>query len=340
MRMFLNLFNYNSLLDHAFPGQLGFQYPATRIMFALIHLHHFMMFFIIIILFFVFTLIFLIFQHFTFNNNLNFKDFLKLKDINNVNITHGSILEIVWIVIPSVILLFIAIPSFSLLYAMEFVSDAYILLNVIGHQWYWSYECVIKTQFLPVEQLFSAEKIDFYKFKYIRFKFDSYMVETNDLVTGELRLLETTNPIILPVDTNIKVLVTADDVIHSWAIPALGVKIDAIPGRLNQIFFKIDRCGHFYGQCSEICGVNHGFMPISLYAVELKDFFKYLNFISESVYNNMYLKHYFIRNSFILDNVYSTLYNSKLSENLKVSIFNQIFFELIVNNFNNIVKKF
>ena len=90
------------------------------------------------------------------------------------------------------------------------------------------------------------------------------MVQTGELKTGELRLLETTNPIVLPVDTGVKVLVTADDVIHSWAIPALGVKIDALPGRLNQVFLKIDRCGHFYGQCSEICGVNHGFMPISL----------------------------------------------------------------------------
>lgn len=337
----MNFFlKFNSFLDHAFPGQFGFQYSASKIMAGIVNLHHFFMFFIVIILAFVFSLIFLIFQHFTFNNEVTFKDFLKLKDINNVNIAHGSILEIIWIVIPSLILLFVAIPSFSLLYSMEAFTDCYILLNVIGHQWYWSYECIIKTQFLPIEDMFSAEKIDFFKFKHIKFNFDSYMVQTNDLKKGELRLLETTNPIVLPVDTGIKVLVTADDVIHSWAIPALGVKIDALPGRLNQIFLKIDRCGHFYGQCSEICGVNHGFMPISIYAVELNDFFKYVNFITKSAYHTMYLKHYFIRNSFILENAYSVLFNSKLSENLKYSIFSQIFFELITTNFNNLVKKY
>ena len=130
---------------------------------------------ILIILAFVFSLLFLILQHFTFSNEVTFKDFLKLKDINNVNISHGSVLEIIWIVIPSLILLFIAIPSFSLLYSMEAFTDCYILLNVIGHQWYWSYECVIKTQFLPIEEMFSSEKIDFFKFKHIKFNFDSYM---------------------------------------------------------------------------------------------------------------------------------------------------------------------
>ena len=333
-------FSYNSFLDHAFPYQLGFQHPATKIMAGIINLHHFVMFFIVIILAFVFSLLFLMFQHFTYSDQINFKDFLKLKDVNNVNISHGALIEIIWITIPSLILLLIAIPSFSLLYSMEAFTDCYILLNVIGHQWYWSYECVIKTQFLPVEEMFSSEKIDFFKFKHIKFNFDSYMVQTGELKTGELRLLETTNPIVLPVDTGIKVLVTADDVIHSWAIPALGVKLDALPGRLNQLFLKIDRCGHFYGQCSELCGVQHGFMPISLYAVELNDFFKYVNYITNSVYHTMYLKHYFIRNSFILENAYSVLFNSKLSENLKFSLFSQIFFELITTNFNNIVKKY
>ena len=274
----INIFlKFNSFLDHAFPGQYGFQYSASKIMSGIVNLHHFFMFFIVIILAFVFSLIFLIFQHFTFNNQITFKDFLKLKNINNVNISHGSVLEIIWIIIPSLILLFIAIPSFSLLYSMEAFTDCYILLNVIGHQWYWSYECIIKTQFLPIEDMFSTEKIDFFKFKHIKFSFDSYIVQTNDLKKGELRLLETTNPIVLPIDTGIKVLVTADDVIHSWAVPALGVKIDALPGRLNQIFLKIDRCGHFYGQCSEICGINHGFMPIVVEAVPVE---KYVSWVA------------------------------------------------------------
>lgn len=347
----LKIFFFNSFLDHAFPGQFGFQYPASKIMDGIINLHHFLMFFIVIILFFVFSLIFLIFQHFTFNNELNFKDFLKLKDINNVNISHGSILEIIWIIVPTLILLFVAIPSFSLLYSMEAYTDCYILLSVIGHQWYWSYECVIKTEYLPLEEMFSDSRIDFLNFKHLKFKFDSYIVETADLKTGELRLLETTNPIVLPVDVGVKVLVTADDVIHSWAIPALGVKIDALPGRLNQVFLKIDRCGHFYGQCSEICGVNHGFMPISIYAVELKDFFKYVDFVSNSMYYNMYLKHFYLRshspfhinffNPEFIENAYEVIFfKLKVSQDIKFSLFSQIFFEIITASFNDIVKKY
>lgn len=345
-------FNLNSFLDHAFPGQFGFQYPASKIMCGIINLHHFIMFFIIIILFFVFTLIFLIFQYFTLNNELNFKDFLKLKNINNVNISHGPLLEIIWIFIPTLILLFIAVPSFSLLYSMEAYTDCHILLSVIGHQWYWSYECVIKTEFIPFDLLFSDHRIDFWNFTHIKYKFDSYIVETGDLKTGELRLLETSNPIVLPVDVGVKVLVTADDVIHSWAIPSLGVKIDAIPGRLNQVFLKIDRCGHFYGQCSEICGVNHGYMPISIYAVELKDFFKYVDFISNAIYNNMYLKHFYLRthNKFFNENFFDSsfisiayeniFFKTKLTQDLKLNLLSQVFFELIIGNFNEIVKKY
>lgn len=348
----MNFLVLKSFLDHAFPGQFGFQYPATKIMSGIIHLHHFIMFIVVIILFFVFTLIFLVLQHFTFNNELNFKDFLKLKDINNVNISHGSLLEIIWIIIPTWILLFIAIPSFSLLYSMEAYTDCYILLSVIGHQWYWSYECVIKTEYLPFEEMFSDGRIDFLNFKHLKFKFDSYIVETADLKTGELRLLETTNPIVLPVDVSVKVLITADDVIHSWAVPALGVKMDALPGRLNQIFLKINRCGHFYGQCSEICGVNHGYMPISIYAVELKDFFKYVDFISNSMYYNMYLKHFYIRthkqfhiikfDPEFIENAYEIIFFklSGISRELKFSLFSQIFFEIISASFNDIVKKY
>jgi len=127
--------------------------------------------------------------------------------------------------------------------------------------------------------------------------------------------------------------------------------MDAVPGRLNQVFLKIDRCGHFYGQCSEICGVNHGFMPISIYAVELKDFFRYVDFISNSLYYNMYLKHFYVRthlpfyNKFfyhdMLDSAYSVIFfKLKVSQDIKFSIFSQIFFEIITATFNDIVKKY
>lgn len=346
----LKFFFFNSFSDHAFPGQFGFQYPATFLMDRIINLHHFIMFFIVIIIFFVFSLIFLILQYFTFNNDLNFKDFLKLKDINNVNISHGSFLEIVWIIIPTLVLLFIAIPSFSLLYSMDLHDDCYILLSVIGHQWYWSYECLIKTEYLPYTHMFSDRRIDFLNFSHLKFKFDSYIVETSDLKNGELRLLETTNPVVLPIDVGVKVLITADDVIHSWAIPALGVKMDALPGRLNQIYLEINRCGHFYGQCSEICGVNHGYMPISIYAVELKDFFKYVDFMTNSFYYNMYLKHFYLRTHVpfflvsidyaLLNSAYDAIFRLKVSQDIKFSIFCQIFFEMITASFNDLVKKY
>lgn len=145
-------------------------------------------------------------------------------------------------------MILIAIPSFALLYAIDELIDPLVTMKVIGRQWYWSYETT---------DLASGREVSF----------DSYMVVEDDLELGDLRLLEVDNRLKLPVQTSVRLIVTASDVIHSWAVPSLGVKMDACPGRLNQVSLMIQRPGTYYGQCSELCGVNHSFMPIAVTGV-------------------------------------------------------------------------
>ena len=166
-------------------------------------------------------------------------------------LTHQSTFEVVWTVLPALVLILLAIPSLKLLYSLDFLIFEYepiITVKVIGHQWYWSYEYVIFSE----SNFCSFENVNF----------DSYLVAEEELSPDGLRLLEVDNPLMLPGNSYIRFLVTSVDVLHSWAVPSLGIKVDAVPGRLNQIFTFIKRSGDFYGQCSEICGVNHGFMPI------------------------------------------------------------------------------
>nr|AGA56196.1 cytochrome c oxidase subunit II [Calocaris macandreae] len=172
---------------------------------------------------------------------------------NRFMLEHQNI-EIIWTILPAVILIFIAFPSLRLLYLMDEVNIPEMTLKAIGHQWYWSYEYS-----------------DFANLEY-----DSYMVPTSDLHMEELRLIETDNHVVLPIYTQVRVLISASDVIHSWTVPALGVKADAIPGRLNQVSFMIDRPGLFYGQCSEICGANHSFMPITIEAISIDGFLDWI----------------------------------------------------------------
>jgi cytochrome c oxidase subunit 2 len=173
---------------------------------------------------------------------------------------HGTTIELIWTIVPSLILVTIAIPSFALLYSMDEVIDPAITLKVIAHQWYWSYEYS-----------------DYNTSDEDSIAFDSYMIQEDDLELGQLRLLEVDNRVILPVNTHIRVLITSTDVIHNWAIPSLGIKCDAYPGRLNQVNTFIKREGIFHGQCSELCGVNHGFMPIVVEAVSLKDYVSWVS---------------------------------------------------------------
>nr|YP_054546.2 cytochrome c oxidase subunit II [Squilla mantis]AAT69295.2 cytochrome c oxidase subunit 2 [Squilla mantis] len=171
----------------------------------------------------------------------------------------GQTIEIIWTMLPAVILLFIAFPSLRLLYLLDEVNEPAITLKTIGHQWYWSYEY---SDFQEIE-------------------FDSYMVPSNELTNNGFRLLDVDNRAVLPMNTQIRVLITAADVIHSWTVPSLGVKADAIPGRLNQVSFMMNRPGLFYGQCSEICGANHSFMPIVVESVSVDAFLNWVNSMNE-----------------------------------------------------------
>nr|APX39864.1 cytochrome c oxidase subunit 2 [Psylliodes cupreus] len=166
----------------------------------------------------------------------------------------GQMIEIIWTILPTITLIFIAIPSLRLIYILDEVNNPSITIKTIGHQWYWSYEY---SDFNNIE-------------------FDSYMIPTDELNNYSFRLLDVDNRIVVPFESNIRMLVTAADVIHSWTIPSLGVKIDATPGRLNQISFIINRSGLFFGQCSEICGANHSFMPIVLESISPSFFTKWI----------------------------------------------------------------
>nr|YP_010261348.1 cytochrome c oxidase subunit II [Leptophlebia marginata]YP_010261361.1 cytochrome c oxidase subunit II [Leptophlebia vespertina]UIB40255.1 cytochrome c oxidase subunit II [Leptophlebia marginata]UIB40268.1 cytochrome c oxidase subunit II [Leptophlebia vespertina] len=177
----------------------------------------------------------------------------------NRYLLEGQAIEVIWTILPAIILVFIALPSLRLLYLLDEVSDPSLTLKTIGHQWYWSYEY---SDFLNLE-------------------FDSYMIPTHEISNGVPRLLEVDNHTVLPLNTQIRVLITAADVLHSWAVPSLGVKVDATPGRLNQTSFISNRPGLFYGQCSEICGANHSFMPIVIESVPTPTFISWVVSSSE-----------------------------------------------------------
>nr|QIH96321.1 cytochrome c oxidase subunit II [Amara aulica] len=172
----------------------------------------------------------------------------------------GQMIEVIWTILPAITLVFIALPSLRLLYLLDEINNPSMTLKSIGHQWYWSYEY---SDFMKME-------------------FDSYMTSNNDMQINDFRLLDVDNRIILPFNTQIRILVTATDVIHSWTIPSLGVKIDATPGRLNQSNFFMNRSGLFYGQCSEICGANHSFMPIVIESIPTNMFMKWISKMSEN----------------------------------------------------------
>nr|AQP28211.1 cytochrome c oxidase subunit 2 [Aparatermes sp. A TB-2017] len=171
----------------------------------------------------------------------------------------GQMIETVWTIAPAIILVFIAMPSLRLLYLMDEIHNPVLTLKTVGHQWYWSYEYS-----------------DFTKLE-----FDSYMVQQEDLQTNSFRLLDTDNRVVLPMNSPIRMIVTAADVLHSWTVPSLGVKSDATPGRLNQVSFSINRPGILYGQCSEICGANHSFMPITIESVSTNQFINWVSKMSE-----------------------------------------------------------
>nr|YP_010570393.1 cytochrome c oxidase subunit II [Ophiophthalmus serratus]UZG65881.1 cytochrome c oxidase subunit 2 [Ophiophthalmus serratus] len=217
------------------PNQLGFQNSATFIMQEFDHFHNYTMIFIVFIT--VLTLYSLASIWF---NAPSFRNFLENQSI-----------ELAWTIFPSFILIALAIPSINLLYLMDESNSPDITIKTIGHQWYWTYEIWDNTLI----------------------ELDSYMINLENISQPGLpRLLEVDNRLTLPINNNIRVITTSTDVIHAWTVPALGLKMDAVPGRLNQMFTNIDRPGVFYGQCSEICGANHSFMPIVLEVTNQNEF--------------------------------------------------------------------
>nr|QDI93416.1 cytochrome c oxidase subunit II [Pygovepres vaccinicola]QDI93429.1 cytochrome c oxidase subunit II [Pygovepres vaccinicola]QDI93442.1 cytochrome c oxidase subunit II [Pygovepres vaccinicola]QDI93481.1 cytochrome c oxidase subunit II [Pygovepres vaccinicola]QDI93494.1 cytochrome c oxidase subunit II [Pygovepres vaccinicola] len=173
----------------------------------------------------------------------------------NRYLLEGQTIELIWTILPAVILMFIALPSLKILYLMDEINNPLMTIKAIGHQWYWSYE-------------YSDMK---------NIEMESYMKPSNSLENNEFRLIDVDNRIILPMNSNIRILVTSSDVIHSWTIPSLGVKIDGTPGRLNQGTLNMNRPGLLYGQCSEICGANHSFMPIVVESISMNQFMNWLN---------------------------------------------------------------
>jgi len=241
--------SFKAFCDCPEKNQLFVQDPATPMMEGMIYFHNLLMFIIVFVGVFVFYM--LGYAMYAFDGARN-----KV----SAQFSHNSPLEIIWTILPAIILLFIAIPSFTLLYSLDELIDPQLTLKVIGHQWYWSYE---------ISDYVFRDNIK-------KIEFDSYMVPTESLLnTGwaGCRLLVSRPELILPTETHIRLLVTSADVLHSWAVPSFGIKIDACPGRLSQGSLFINRIledkkpAVFFGQCSEICGVNHGFMPITVLAV-------------------------------------------------------------------------
>nr|QNE85879.1 cytochrome c oxidase subunit II [Ophiogomphus cecilia] len=225
-------------------AQLNFQDAASPMMEQMSYFHDHTMMVLLIIT----VLVAYVMGSMFFNSNVN------------RNLLDGQKIETAWTILPVFVLVIIAMPSLRLLYLLDEVSDPSITLKTVGHQWYWSYEY---SDFNHVE-------------------FDSYMIPYNDMESNGFRLLEVDNRTVLPMQTQVRMLVTAADVLHSWTVPSLGVKVDATPGRLNQTSFFMNRPGLFFGQCSEICGANHSFMPIMIESVTTKSFINWIQKMSEA----------------------------------------------------------
>ena len=221
------------------PWEMTFQPAATPIMREIDTLHHYILWIIALITLLVLVLLTYVIVKFRADKNPT-----------PSRRTHNALVEVAWTALPVIILVGMAVPSFGLLYREDVIPKADFTIKATGHQWYWSYE-------YP---------------DHGKFSFDSTMIPENQLKPGGKRLLEVNNRIVVPVNATVQVLVTADDVIHSWAVPSFGVKIDAVPGKTNHTWFKVEREGVYYGQCSELCGTNHAFMPISVEVVSQQKF--------------------------------------------------------------------
>lgn len=222
----------------AHPFQLGFQDAASPVIEELIYFHDHALIIVMLISAFVLYIIITI----------------TTTKLTNKLLLDSQKIEIIWTLLPALILIFIALPSLQILYLTDEINQPHLTVKTVGHQWYWSYEYT----------------------DYNSFNFDSFIIPPQDLISGQFRLLEADHRIVVPLESPIRILISADDVLHSWAIPSLGVKVDAVPGRLNQTSFTINHNGIFYGQCSEICGANHSFIPIVVEAIPQEHFKNWL----------------------------------------------------------------
>ena len=229
--------------------QLGFQEPATDLMSDVISFHSYILMPIITGISLL-VLGLLLYIAYRYNSN---------KNHTASTTTHNTVIEVLWTVIPVILLIIIAIPSFRILYTSETIPKADLTIKAIGNQWYWSYE-------YP---------------DFDDFSFDANMLQEDELSDPSLRLLETDTQIVVPVNKVVKLLITSNDVLHAWTIPAFAVKKDAVPGRLNETWFKAEKTGTYYGQCSELCGPKHAFMPINVKVVTQEEFDDWLNFAKE-----------------------------------------------------------
>jgi len=229
--------------------QLGFSEPATELMSDVISFHSYILMPIITGIS-ILVLALLLYIVYRYNSNRNHTASMT---------THNTLIEVLWTVIPVILLIIIAIPSFRILYTAETIPKADLTIKAIGNQWYWSYE-------YP---------------DYDDFSFDANMLQDDELSDPSLRLLETDTQIVVPVNKVVKLLITSNDVLHAWTIPAFAVKKDAVPGRLNETWFKAEKTGTYYGQCSELCGPKHAFMPINVKVVSQDEFDDWLNFAKE-----------------------------------------------------------
>ena len=241
--------------------QLGFQKSASESMSDIVWFHDYMLLPIITAIT-VFVLFLLAYACIRFRASKN--------PVASTT-SHNTTIEVIWTLVPCLILIVMAVPSFKVLYSQDEIPKADVTIKAIGYQWYWGYE-------YPDENIV----------------FDSYMIEDKDLKEGQPRLLAVDNEVVVPVNKVVKVMITANDVLHAWALPSFGVKRDAVPGRINETWFKADRTGTFYGQCSELCGIKHAFMPITVNVVSEDDYNKWLEdakvkFAKEEISNNIRL---------------------------------------------------
>jgi cytochrome c oxidase subunit 2 len=256
------IFATSALADQPKEWQLGFQNPASDGMRDIVNFHNNILLPVIIAIS-VFVLFLMIYVCIRFRES---------KNPNPSKTTHNVAVEVLWTLIPCLILIVMAVPSFKILYKQDTIPKADLTVKAVGYQWYWGYE-------YPDENII----------------FESYMIKEDELKENQPRLLTVDNEVVVPVNKVVKVLITANDVLHAWALPSFGVKRDAVPGRINETWFKAEKVGTYYGQCSELCGIQHAFMPITVrvvtdeeYAIWLAD--AKMKFAKEPITENEYKK--------------------------------------------------